>query len=128
MAIRDQAFDGHDQGEGLDLGGHAVASHFGVEVGNVPETGQDSVAAHVEPAEFLGILLDNLLLYGGAMLKHPGADTRLGFGVGGGVGVEADGIRGLTVGRGSREDQAGESYFLVSDEVVDVIFRHRWLR
>ena len=27
-AIRDQAFDGHDHGEGLDLAGNAAAGHF----------------------------------------------------------------------------------------------------
>jgi hypothetical protein len=62
------------------------------------------------------------------MLKHVGADTRLGFGVGGGVGVETDGFCGLTVGHLSREDQVDKRYFLVCDEVGDVIFRHGWLR
>jgi hypothetical protein len=121
MAIWDQAFDGDDHRKGLDLGGHAVASPFGVQVGDFPETGQDLVAAHVESAEFLGILLDELLLNGGTVLEHVGADTRLGFGVGGGIGVETDGFCGLTVGHGSREDQAGKRYFLICDEVADVI-------
>jgi hypothetical protein len=83
MAISDQAFDGHDHGDGLDLGGHAVAGPFGVHVRDFPEAGQDLVAAHVEPVEFLGILLDELLLNGGTVFKHVGADTRFGFGVGG---------------------------------------------
>jgi hypothetical protein len=125
MAIGDQAFDGDDHGEGLDLGGHAVTGSFRVHVGNIPETGQDLVAAHVEPAEFLGILLDEVLLNGGTMFKHVGADTRLGFGVGGGIRVETEGFCGLTVGHGSREDQAGKRYFLVCDEVADIIFRHK---
>ena len=71
-----------------------------------------------------GILLNELLLDGGPMLEHVGADTRLGFGVGGGVGGEADGFGGTTVGHGSREDQAGKSYFLIGDEVSDFIFGH----
>ena len=76
----------------------------------------------------VGFLLDELLLNGGAVLEHVGADTGLGFGVGGGVGVEADGFGGLTVGHGSREDQAGKGYFLIGDGVVHFIFGHRWLR
>jgi hypothetical protein len=42
-------------------------------------------------------LLDELLLHGVAVLEHVVADTGLGFGVGGGVGVEADGFGGMTV-------------------------------
>jgi hypothetical protein len=61
------------------------------------------------------------------MLKHVGVDTRLGFDVGCGIGVETDGFCGTTVGH-SREDQEGKGYFLVCDGVADVIFRHRWLR
>ncbi len=68
------------------------------------------------------------LLDGGAMLKHVGAHTRLGFDVGGGIGVKACGFCGTTVGHGSREDQAGIGHFLVCDEVGDVIFRHSGLR
>jgi len=56
---------------------------FRFEVGDFPEAGQDLAAAQVEPAQFLGILLDELLLHGGAMLQHVGSDARLGFGVGG---------------------------------------------
>jgi hypothetical protein len=61
IPIWDQAFDGDDHGESLDLGGHAVASPFWVQVGDIPETGQDSVAGHVDPEGFLGILLGELL-------------------------------------------------------------------
>ena len=57
----DQAFDGDDHGEGLDLGGNAVAGHFGVQVGDFPEAGQDLLAAQVQPAQFLRLLLDELL-------------------------------------------------------------------
>ena len=66
------------------------------------------------------------LLDGGPMLMHVSADTRPGFGVGGGIGVETDGFCGTTVGHGSREDQEGKGYFLVSDGVAEVV-RHRWL-
>ena len=41
----DQAFDGDDHGKSLDLGGHAVSSHFGTQVGDFPEPGQDFPAA-----------------------------------------------------------------------------------
>ena len=127
-AIRDQAFDGHDHCEGLDLAGNAAAGHFGAQVGDFPESGQNLLAAQILPAQFLGILLDELLLNGGPMLKHIGTDTRLGFGVGSGIGVKTDGFGGTTVGHGSREDQAGKGYFLIGDEVGDFIFGHRWLR
>jgi hypothetical protein len=90
-AIRDQAFDGDDHGEGLDLGGHAVAGPFGFQVGDFPEAGQDFVAAQVEPAQFLGILLDELLLNGGTVFNDVGADTRLGFDVSSWIVVETCG-------------------------------------
>ena len=83
-------------------------------------------SVHGTPGQ-VGLLLDELLLHGGAVLEHEGADTGLGFGVGGGVGVEADGFSGLTVGHGAREDQAGKGYFLIGDGVADFIFGHRWL-
>jgi hypothetical protein len=44
-------------------------------------------AVQIQPAESIGLLLDELLLHGGAVLKHVGADTGFGFGVGGGVGL-----------------------------------------
>jgi hypothetical protein len=93
----------------------------------LPEAGQDPVSDQAAAAQFLRFLLDGLFLDGGPMLKHVGADTRLGFGVGGGIGVETDGFCGTTVGH-SREDQAGKRYFLVCDGFADVVFRHRWLR
>jgi hypothetical protein len=124
-AIRDEAFDGDDHGEGLDLAGNAASGHFGAEVRDFPEAGQDLFAAQMEAALFAGILLEGLLLDGGAMLEHVSADTRLGFGVVGGIGVEADGFGGTTIGHGSREDQVGKGYFLVSDGVADVFLRHR---
>jgi hypothetical protein len=127
MAIRDEAFDGDDHGEGLDLGGHAVAGPFGFHVGDFPEAGQDLVAAYTEPAEFPGILLDELLLNGGTVLEHVGADTGFGFGVGGGIWVETGGLGGTTIVHGSSEDQAGKGYFLVGDGFGDVVFRHRWV-
>ena len=42
--------------------------------------------------------------------EHVGADTGFGFGVGGGVGVEADRFGGMAVGHGGREDQAGKLF------------------
>ncbi len=52
----------------------------------------------------VGLLLDELLLHGGAVLEHVGADMGFGFGVGGGVGVEADRFGGMTVGHAASED------------------------
>ena len=46
----------------------------------------------------------------------------LGFGVGGGVGVETSGFGGAAVGHGSREDQVGKGHFLISDWVANLIF------
>ncbi len=86
------------------------------------------LAIQVQAAMYFGFLLDELLLHGGAVLEHVGADAGFGFGVGSGVGVEADGFGGITVGHGSREDQVGKGYFLISDGVDDFIFGHRWLR
>jgi hypothetical protein len=64
--------------------------------------GQYLFSVQAQPAQSLGLLLNELLLHGGAVLEHVGADAGLGFGVGGGVGVEADAFGGTTVGRGSR--------------------------
>jgi hypothetical protein len=113
---------GDDHGEGLDLAGYAASGHFGAEVGDFPETGEYLFAVQVQPVQSVhgtpgqvGLLLDELLLHGGAVLKHVCADTGLGFGVGGGVGVEADSFGGMTVGHGAREDQAGKGNFLIGD-------------
>jgi hypothetical protein len=70
--IRDQAFDGDDHGDGLDLGGHAAARRFGVHVGDFPEAAQDLVAAHIESGQFAGILLDQLLLNCGPVCDGAG--------------------------------------------------------
>jgi hypothetical protein len=70
--IRDEAFDGDDHGDGLDLGGHAAARPFGVHVGDFPEAAQDLVAAHIEPGQFAGILLDQLLLNCGLLCDGVG--------------------------------------------------------
>jgi hypothetical protein len=85
--VRDQALDGHDHGERLDLSGNAAAGHFGPQVGDFPEAGQDLFAPQVQPTQSLGFLLDELLLHGGAVLDHVGEDAGLGFGVSGGVGA-----------------------------------------
>jgi hypothetical protein len=63
----------------------------------------------------VGLLLHELLVHGGPVFKHVGADTGFGFGVGGGVGVETHGFGGTAVGHGSREDQVGKGYFLIGD-------------
>jgi hypothetical protein len=128
VAIRDQAFDGDDHGEGFHLGGHAVSSHVGVQIGDFPEAGQDSLAAQLQPALLLRFLLHEAIVHGGPVLEHVGAHAGFGFGVGGGVGVETGGFGGLTVGHGSRENQVGKGYFLISNEVADLIFGHKWLR
>jgi hypothetical protein len=93
-AVRDQAFDGDDHGEGLDLGGSAAAGPFGVQVGDFPEAGQDLVTAEVEPAQSFGILLDELLLDGGPMLERGGADTGLDL-----VWAAVSGLKGRALGR-----------------------------
>ena len=126
--VGDEVQHGHDHREGLDLAGNAVSGHFGAEVGDFPEAVQYLFAVQVQAAQSLGLLLDELLLHGGAVLEHVGANMGFGFGVGGGVGVEADGFGGMTVGHGAREDQAGKGYFLIGDGVADFIFGHRWLR
>jgi len=64
-AIWDQAFDGDDHGQGLDLGGSAVAGPFGVQVGDFPEPSQDLLAAQVQPAHFLSLLLHEPFVYSG---------------------------------------------------------------
>ena len=87
--------------------------------------GRHLVARGWRPSKRFGCLLHEAFDYGGPVLKHVGADTGFGFGVGGGVGVETDGFGGLTVGHGSRKDQAGKGYFLIRDEIVDLIFGHR---
>jgi hypothetical protein len=132
--VRDQAFDGHDHLEGFDLAGDAATGHFGAQFGDFPETVQDLFAAlflltqsfRRTPGQ-VGFLIEELLLHGGTVLEHVGADTGFGFGVGGGVGVEAHSLGGGMVGHCSGEDEAGKGYFLIGDEVADFIFGHRWL-
>ncbi len=75
---------GHDHGDGLDLSGNAASCYFGAEVGDFPETGQYLFAVQVQTVQSLrgapgqvGLLLDELLLDGGTVLEHVGAD--LGF-------------------------------------------------
>jgi hypothetical protein len=48
---------------------------------------------------------------------------RLGFGIGGGFGVETHGFRGTAVIHGSGKDQVSEGDFLIGDD--DSIFGHR---
>ncbi|MGB8537080.1 MAG: hypothetical protein WCD57_11740, partial [Acidobacteriaceae bacterium] len=84
-------------------------------------------SSRFQPAQFFGFLIEEFLLHGGTVLEHAGADTRLGFGVGGGVGVEAHGLGSIPIGHGSREDQAGKGHFLIGDEVAYFVFGHKWL-
>jgi len=70
-------FYGHDHGEGLDLAGNAAAGHFGGELGDFPEAVQDLFAALFLPALSVWFLLDELLLQGGPVLEHVGANTGL---------------------------------------------------
>ena len=105
--------------------GNAASGHPGAEVGDFPEAGEYLFAIQVRRPLPFGLLLGKRLLDGGAVLEHVGPDTRFGFGVSGGVGVEADGFGGLTVGHGAREDQEGKGYFLIGDGVAHFIFGHR---
>ena len=54
------------------------------------------------------------------MLKHVGANAGLGFGVGGGFGIETDGFRGAAVIHGSGQDQVSKGDFLIGDGSVTV--------
>jgi hypothetical protein len=132
--VGDEVFHSHDHRDGLDLAGNAASCHFGAEISDFPEACQYLLAVQAQPAQSLygtpgqvDLLLDELLLHCGAVLKHVGADAGFGFGVGGGVGVEADGFGGMTVGHGAREDQAGKGYFLIGDGVAHFIFGLGWL-
>src|ERR1700761_475727 len=59
----DQAFDSDDHGKSLDLGGHAVSSHFGTQVGDFPKPSEDSPAAQVLASRFFSFLLHEALLH-----------------------------------------------------------------
>src|SRR6202012_2018199 len=113
----DEVFHGDDHGEGLDLSVNAASGHFRAEAGDFPEAVQYFFAVQAEASSSFHLLLNELLLHGGAMLEHVGTDTWLGLSVSGGVGVEASSFGGLTVGHGSREDQAAKGYFLIGDGV-----------
>ena len=99
--VGDEVLDGYDHGQGFDLAGDAASGLVWVEVGNLPETGEDLFAVECLLATLLGFLLRLLLLRGGAVLQHVGTNTGLGFGVGGRVGREAGGFRGFAVSYGS---------------------------
>jgi hypothetical protein len=116
-AIRDQTFDGSDQGKGLELGRGAASGLFEVPVGDFPKACQDSVAGLFEPELSVDVLADKLLLDGSVMLLHVGADARFGLCVGSGVRVETGGFCCLTVSHGSGHYQAGEGCFPVCDWV-----------
>jgi hypothetical protein len=104
-AVRNQAFDGYDHRKSPDLAGDDAPSCFVAKSGQLPEAGQDLVATKVQLAQPLGFLVHQLFPDGGAVLIHVGADAGLGFGVGGGFGIEADGFCGAAVIHGSGKDQ-----------------------
>jgi hypothetical protein len=59
------------------------------------------------------------------VLDHVGADAGLGFGVGGGFGIETDGFCSAAVSHGSGQDQVSKGDFLIGDGIGDSIFGHR---
>jgi len=59
-----------------------------------------------------------------ARLVHIGADSGLGFGVGGGFGIETNGFCGAAVIHGSGKDQVSKGDFLIGDGIADSIFGH----
>jgi hypothetical protein len=102
------------------VAGNAAAGHFGAQVGDFPEAGQDLFAPRFSRRS-PSVLARRAVAARRHGARSCSADTGLGFGVGGGVGVEAHGLGGTTIGHGSKEDQAGKSYFLIGDEVADFI-------
>ncbi len=122
MTDGDEVLHGDDYGEGLDLSSNAALGHFGGEVGDFPEAVQHLFAVQAQGVESVhgtpgqvGLFLE--VLHAGTMLEQVGADT--GFGVGGGVGVEAGSFGGLMVGHGSGEDQVSKGYFLIGNGIAD---------
>jgi hypothetical protein len=59
------------------------------------------------------------------VLDHVGADAGLGFGVGGGFGIETNRFCGAAVIHGSGKDQVSKGHFLIGDGIADSIFGHR---
>ena len=122
---RNQAFDGYDHRKSLDLAGDDASGHFVAKIGQFPEPGQDLVATKVQLAQPFGFLVHQLFLNGGAVLDHVGANAGLGFGVGGGFGIETDGFCGAAVIHGSGKDQVSKGHFLIGDGIADSIFGYR---
>ena len=121
-AVGNQAFDGYDHRKSLDLAGDGASGGFVAESGQFPEPGQDLVATEVQLAQPFGFLVDQFFFDGGAVLDHVVADAGLGFGVGGGVGIETDGFRSSAVIHGSGQDQVSKGHFLIGDGIADSIF------
>jgi hypothetical protein len=131
-AVWNQAFDGYDHRKSLDLAGDDAPGRFVAESGQLPEAGQDLVAAKVQLAQTFHFLVHQLFPYGGAVLLHVGADAGLGFGIGGGFGIETDSFCGAAVIHGSGKDQVSKGHFLIGDGIGDPrhagagsIFGHR---
>ncbi len=132
-AVGDESFDGYDHGKRLDLAGHAAAGGFGIESCQLPEAGEDLVAADVQRVQLFGLLLRQLFLDSGAVLAHVRADAGLALGVGGGAGIEPDGFGGAAIIHGSGKNQVSKGHFLIGDGIGDVVFGHgclflRWLK
>src|SRR5258708_40319761 len=71
-----------------------------------------------------GFLIHQPFPDGGAVFAHVGADAGLGFGIGGGVGIETDRFCGAAVIHGSRPDQVSKGDFLMGGGIADRIFWH----
>ena len=132
-AVGDESFDGYDHGKRLDLAGHAAAGGFGIESCQLPEAGEDLVAADIQGVQLFGLLLRQLFLDSGAVLAHIRADAGLALGVGGGAGIEPDGFGGAAIIHGSGKNQVSKGHFLIGDGIGDVVFGHgclflRWLK
>jgi hypothetical protein len=124
-AVWNQSFDGHDHRESLDLAGDDAPGRFVAESGQFPEAGQDLVATKVQLTQPVGFLVHELFPDGGAVLHHVGLDAGLGFGVGGGFGIETNRFCGATVIHGSGHDQESKGHFLIGDGIGDFVFGHR---
>jgi hypothetical protein len=82
-----------------------ASGYFVAEIGQFPQPGQDLVATQLQLAQPFGFLVHQLFSDGGAVPDHVGADAGLGFGVGGGFGIETDRFGGGRVRHSSVESR-----------------------